>query len=70
MGSVEIKKLDCGKVPINLRYKHRDLNSFPSASRILLPLCERHFVVNDKNKLTANYLGLLKPTRSLILSKG
>ena len=57
------------KVPINIRSRHRDLNSFPSALRIFLPLCERHFTVNDKNKLTINYLGLLKPTGSLTLSK-
>ena len=42
---------------------------FLSALRIFLPLCERHFTINDMNQLTANYLRLTKPTGSLPLSK-
>ena len=38
--------------------------------RNFLPLCERHFTANDKNQLTANYLPLIMPKRSLILSEG
>ena len=42
---------------------------FPSALRIFLPLCERHFIINDMNQLTVNYSRLTKPTRSFKSSK-
>ena len=40
--------------------------SFPSTLRNFLPLCERHFTANDKNKLTTNYLLIIMATKSLI----